>query len=242
MEKGKDTFENCPKCGAEVEHVQCGKVLIECCLNCKGLFVDLYELKMPEIDRFATAEGSSLRKDEKILDKMNITCPKCKVEMIKKKVLLKAGLTLDVCPSCHGIWFDRGELAQYVQKKFHRPTRIPVELICVECNAIFDRDVMRDDNRKCPRCQGWLTIKLPDNFFEPLIDKRLIIAFLVFIVLALMIFYLTYTILQSLRDAILFSGPIGLVIAAVFARVIVYKGFWKGYADRLGGFYYPLDD
>jgi len=34
-------------------------------------------------------------------------CPKCKTEMTKKYV---ESVQIDKCPSCGGVWLDRGEL------------------------------------------------------------------------------------------------------------------------------------
>ncbi len=37
-------------------------------------------------------------------------CPKCRQEKLQRKHLSTLALTMDCCPKCGGIWFDKGEL------------------------------------------------------------------------------------------------------------------------------------
>jgi Zn-finger nucleic acid-binding protein len=43
-----------------------------------------------------------------------IRCPRCRVMMHK---LTQRGVTIDVCPTCQGIWLDRGELSKLLETK-----------------------------------------------------------------------------------------------------------------------------
>jgi uncharacterized protein len=36
-----------------------------------------------------------------------LDCPRCKRQMVKKT---RQGVTIDKCPSCGGIWLDKGEM------------------------------------------------------------------------------------------------------------------------------------
>ena len=239
------TFDICPKCKAEVEHVKFGNIILEHCPNCKGLFLDFNELKEKEVERCDMADSDSLRRDEKDLDRMQIACPKCKVKMSKKKVLFKKGLRLDVCPSCRGIWFDKGELTRYINKDknhFRKNSRIPVQLTCVKCSTDFDRDAKKDSSRKCPRCGEWLTIKFPEDFFVPLIDKKLLLTYIVFFVIVILIFLYASYMLKSAGQAFLFSSTLGVAAAFVLARVIVYKAMLRGYISRIGGTVHIIEE
>ena len=43
-----------------------------------------------------------------------IECPGCTSVMEKTVV---EGVTIDICPDCGGMWFDRGELEELLQKR-----------------------------------------------------------------------------------------------------------------------------
>jgi len=90
-------------------HVKYEKLAIEYCQNCKGTFFDYGELEGKNISVMESTFPKG-RKDKRILDRMEISCPKCHIKMAKKKYPNPASPRLDFCPSCHGVWFDQGEL------------------------------------------------------------------------------------------------------------------------------------
>lgn len=62
------------------------------------------------------------------------------------------GAEIDVCPHCHGIWFDHGELVDFVKKLSESPKIKPKERVRSE-----RRDAGRSSHRglkprACPRC------------------------------------------------------------------------------------------
>jgi Zn-finger nucleic acid-binding protein len=75
-------------------------------------------------------------------------CPVC-IGVAMEKVHVEGGgssLTLDYCPRCGGLWFDRGEVGHLATRK---PSSLaphvsaPAERVrppCVECHAPLDRD------------------------------------------------------------------------------------------------------
>jgi Zn-finger nucleic acid-binding protein len=42
-----------------------------------------------------------------------LNCPRCDLEMIKKK---RMGVTIDKCGKCGGIWLDNGEIEKILEK------------------------------------------------------------------------------------------------------------------------------
>jgi len=40
-------------------------------------------------------------------------CPVCQVEL---KIAERAGIEIDYCPNCRGIWLDRGELDKIIER------------------------------------------------------------------------------------------------------------------------------
>jgi Zn-finger nucleic acid-binding protein len=82
-------------------------------------------------------------------------CPVCVgARMDKVHIKDRSGtLTLDTCPRCGGLWFERGEVGQLSARKpsaitTHVPTRRDrVRPPCIGCHAPLDRDA-----EKCEAC------------------------------------------------------------------------------------------
>lgn len=45
-------------------------------------------------------------------------CPVCQVEL---KVAERAGIEIDYCPNCRGVWLDRGELDKIIERYIQSP-------------------------------------------------------------------------------------------------------------------------
>lgn len=41
-------------------------------------------------------------------------CPRCEVEVLDERS--RDGVTIDTCPSCRGVWLDRGELERLIAR------------------------------------------------------------------------------------------------------------------------------
>jgi Zn-finger nucleic acid-binding protein len=52
-------------------------------------------------------------------------CPRCKAELGHRPY---KGVSLDYCPSCHGVWLDAGELAMLAHESERNLLRIAREL------------------------------------------------------------------------------------------------------------------
>jgi len=42
-------------------------------------------------------------------------CPICKVTLLMSE---KQGIEIDYCPTCRGVWLDRGELEKIIEKSY----------------------------------------------------------------------------------------------------------------------------
>ena len=51
----------------------------------------------------------------------DMECPKCSTEMMLKQ---KYETSIDYCPSCGGVWLDRGEIDKLIQSKLATKTNI----------------------------------------------------------------------------------------------------------------------
>jgi hypothetical protein len=43
-----------------------------------------------------------------------MNCPRCETSALQERE--REGLTIDICPSCRGIWLDRGELEKLIAR------------------------------------------------------------------------------------------------------------------------------
>lgn len=46
-----------------------------------------------------------------------MNCPVCKLEL---KISERQGIEIDYCPSCRGVWLDRGELDKLIERDRQR--------------------------------------------------------------------------------------------------------------------------
>ncbi|HBE87835.1 MAG TPA: hypothetical protein DDW67_01660 [Elusimicrobia bacterium] len=94
------------------------------------------------------------------------TCPKCDSETLVKTEAL-GNIPLDVCPGCHGIWFDKGELEALLKQSqgevpagFELLSPKPEGLPCPRCKSRMSRGGLVNPMLlvdKCESCGGvWL--------------------------------------------------------------------------------------
>lgn len=108
----------CPRCESALSPRLVADVVVDECMQCRGLFLDQVAVQRVITDRRqARAEAllgalpSSIASDrpEKTSGKLYIKCPICKVVMNRKLFGAGAGVIIDVCRA-HGTFFDVGEL------------------------------------------------------------------------------------------------------------------------------------
>ncbi len=78
-----------------------------------------------------------------------IVCVKCTSVLDRKEI---AGIEVDICPSCGGVWLDRGELEKLGEKS-------DAELDEMRSALGIDKNVPpvpSDTTTACPVCQGTL--------------------------------------------------------------------------------------
>ena len=45
-------------------------------------------------------------------------CPVCKIDLVMSE---RQGIEIDYCPTCRGVWLDRGELDKIIEKSQSQP-------------------------------------------------------------------------------------------------------------------------
>jgi len=69
----------------------------------------------------------------------DMQCPKCENTSLKGGKIASRNLHLDACPECKGMWFDAGELAQWLGERAEKDFQIPTFAATVP-------------GSECPRC------------------------------------------------------------------------------------------
>ncbi len=108
----------CPACGKMLETVTVCNAELEACVNgCGGIWFDAAELFRLD----SSEEGV----DDPILQKLlafetprdadnrdKISCIKCGIKMKRHEYRENAGIFVDTCYGCGGLWLDGGELKE----------------------------------------------------------------------------------------------------------------------------------
>lgn len=99
---------NCPRCSTQLIHKSYkGMMEVECCPNCRGMWLDSHELDRLEDAAFDKdhLKGSLIHR-ETITD---MPCPHCGKPLFEFQYRLYS-LKLDLCvEGDHGFWLDAGE-------------------------------------------------------------------------------------------------------------------------------------
>ncbi len=74
-----------------------------------------------------------------------LLCPAC-AGSLRPYAIEGSGLLLDICSACHGLWFDRAELKELLDKpQWQADFRIP---------QTAKRTLAAKSLRECPRCES----------------------------------------------------------------------------------------
>ena len=108
---------NCPRCRTPLNVQQAGNLVMNCCYQCGGLFLDGIASKrvVDAVDpnAIATANQVSQHARAAVSTDAVAPCPACE-KPLDRMPIPAANVTVDVCRE-HGVWFDRDELQRVVQ-------------------------------------------------------------------------------------------------------------------------------
>lgn len=108
---------DCPRDGRELEYQGFWKYPRHACGQCRGVFVS--ERDMTEsLGRKGPTEIEDVAqvKLDNVTDS-DLQCPKDRAGM---KAVILAGAEIDVCPSCTGLWLDKGEYEKIMERMKER--------------------------------------------------------------------------------------------------------------------------
>ncbi len=110
----------CPRDGSVLEPRRYeDDIKVDLCPSCRGIWLNKGELETVEdirerdySDELARMTDLGYNAYELARQKAlgAIRCPKCGGEMESREYARCSQVMIDVCPVCHGVWLDRGEL------------------------------------------------------------------------------------------------------------------------------------
>ena len=78
-----------------------------------------------------------------------MNCPNCQMLLEPYE---HDGLTVNTCRHCGGIWFDEGELRDYLEDLLHEKQDIPYSPIQMNPPKALGENDLKPTNKLCPRC------------------------------------------------------------------------------------------
>jgi Zn-finger nucleic acid-binding protein len=108
---------NCPTCSNPMITMELKDIEVDHCLQCGGIWLDAGELELLLADaRRAKALLDSFRQEIAVTERPR-RCPICDKKMTKALVgRSKPPLLIDTCRRGDGLWFDRGELSDVIER------------------------------------------------------------------------------------------------------------------------------
>lgn len=166
----KATSYKCIRCQGALEELEFPgtSVTIDRCASCQAVFLDKGEFQVlrrelaavvPKGHADLNKRAQELLTEVEIAGEQAFNCPKCKGKLWHLK---RAGMIIETCSQCQGMWFDAGELTILLEvyKSFEASEGRAVDVHCVRCGAQMREmdypgtEVVVD---RCPDCQGlWL--------------------------------------------------------------------------------------
>ena len=112
----------CPRDGSELKPVRLGKIVLDKCHRCDGIWCDPGELKairkarLTDLEqRFEAVYGDPEVEQLKLDGHMN--CPRCEARLIAMTYAPHLPMRVDRCESCFGYWLDAGELDRALKRR-----------------------------------------------------------------------------------------------------------------------------
>jgi Zn-finger nucleic acid-binding protein len=134
------TLRRCPSCRADISAHTHGRLTLDICQVCGGIFFEAGELA-----RLRRDDGGLEAVEDAVVPQSAPTpqgarlCPLCVKPMERFRYLGSSPVELDSCPACFGVWAEDGELGQISELVSGKET--PLELVELEhaSNQLLDR-------------------------------------------------------------------------------------------------------
>lgn len=111
----------CPKCSGNMELVSYGKIEIDRCTDCGGLWFQPEELHTLRDDIWMAdfiIDSGNTSVGKKANTQRDYNCPDCNEVMSHESDHEQPHIIYESCPNGHGTYLDAGELTDLIKKTF----------------------------------------------------------------------------------------------------------------------------
>ncbi len=143
----------CPHDGSTMgKRVYEADIEIDQCPDCMGIFLDTGELQQIQSTVERNYDAKKEHRPDKAaaafevkrqLDMDPIECPNCNEKMMKREHGFTSQIVVDICPYCHGIWLDHGELEAleifFEKQRESAPSLGRMGMLWLGVKSFFDR-------------------------------------------------------------------------------------------------------
>lgn len=105
---------NCPVCNVPLIVVERGRIEVDYCIACRGIWFDAGELELLGQALQVPVDLSVLLGGECATTEKPRNCPRCAKKMTKCEIPNARRVIVDRCPDGQGIWFDAQELGAFI--------------------------------------------------------------------------------------------------------------------------------
>ncbi|HPO15612.1 MAG TPA: zf-TFIIB domain-containing protein [Candidatus Hydrogenedentes bacterium] len=114
---------NCPVCKEPMMVLEHASVEVDYCVECGGIWLDAGELDLLLGSRQITETILHAGDKTTVKKEKPRRCPICRIKMEKHTTGGSSPVMYDRCGQGHGLWFDKGELAQVLEQGGSTPER-----------------------------------------------------------------------------------------------------------------------
>ena len=139
-------MKNCPNCDARLSEASFGRVRVDGCQSCGGVWFEHGELSAVAQSQEANLEAVEERfgKHGSAHPELQRMCPQCSVSLVEFEFKHSPGIKLSGCRQCKGIFVDDGELGAIHE-------RLAAQAPEVQAPAVAPKEAKRQAGRQKAR-------------------------------------------------------------------------------------------
>ena len=109
----------CPKCRADMRPITHESVEVDRCTRCGGLWFDILEYEdLRSMDGSERIDSGDARVGARLDDQAKAFCPNDGSRLTRMVVADQPHIWYEMCPVCHGAFFDAGEFSDFKERSF----------------------------------------------------------------------------------------------------------------------------
>jgi Zn-finger nucleic acid-binding protein len=115
----------CPQCATALNEVKAEAItgyliVLDQCPGCGGIWCDrweLYPITAAAAEQLDAVDRMALQQPNQAAD-CQLECPRCRARLFRfRDPAIPADARIERCPNCDGMWFNRGELRRFRERR-----------------------------------------------------------------------------------------------------------------------------